>query len=186
MLSSEELLGLINGLAGAIHAQHQSSKEQSSRMQVQIQDLSKAVADLSTSMRSQSSPPTSTLRLPPLSLPDFTGSEFLDRFLDQLMQVLSSSNVAPRFWIPYLKQQCQKDSRAFDIISLYETQHKAEISDRTTTDEFRKLYDACLKTLPNQRGNKFKLFLLRTTQCVKTLPNLSRILLIVSWKLRTH
>ena len=100
----------------------------------------------------QSSPPASTLRLPPLSLPEFTGGEFLDRFLDQLTQVLVSSTVDPRIWIPYLKQQCQKDSRAFDIISSYETQHKAENSDKTTTDEFRKLYDACLKTLRNQRS----------------------------------
>ena len=134
----------IPGLVGAIRAQHQSSKEHSSRTQVQIQDFSKAVADLSTSVHSQSSPPASTLSLLPLSLPEFTGGEFLDRFLDQLSQVLSSSSVDPRFRIPYLKQQCQNDSRAFDTMSSYETQHKAEIFHKTSIEEFRKLYDACL------------------------------------------
>ena len=152
MATSEELIGIIGGLTDAIRAQHQSSKEVTSRTQDQIQELSQAVAELSTSVRTQSSNSASTLRLPPLSLPEFSGGECLDRFLDQISQVLSSSNVDPRFWIPYLKQQCQKDSRAFDIISSFEAVNKAKISTKTSKDEFLALYATCRQTLRAQRG----------------------------------
>ena len=152
MATSEELIGIIGGLIDAIRAQHQSSKEVTSRTQDQIQELSQAVAELSTSVRTQSSSSASTPRLPPLSIPEFSGGEFLDRFLDQISQVLSSSNVDPRFWVPYLKQQCQKDSRAFDIISSFEAANKAKISTKTSKDEFLALYATCRETLRAQRG----------------------------------
>ena len=80
MATSEELISIIGGLTDAIRAQHRSSKEVTSRTQDQIQELSQAVAELSTSVRTQSSSSASTLRLPPLSLPEFSGGEFLDRF----------------------------------------------------------------------------------------------------------
>ena len=102
MATSEELIGIIGDITDAVRAQHQSSKNVTSRTQDQIQEHSQAVTELSTSVRTQSSSSASTLRLPPLSLPKFTGGEFLDRFLDQISQVLSFSNVDQRFWIPYL------------------------------------------------------------------------------------
>ena len=80
MATSEEVISIIGGLTDAIRAQHRSSKEVASRTQDQIQELSQAVAELSTSVRTQSSSSASTLRLPPLSLPEFSGGEFLDRF----------------------------------------------------------------------------------------------------------
>ena len=84
MATSEELIGIIGGLTDAIRAQHQSSKEVTSRTQDQIQELSQDVAELSTSVRTQSSYSASTLRLPPLSLPEFSGGECLDRFVDHV------------------------------------------------------------------------------------------------------
>ena len=68
MASPEELLGLINGRARAIREQHQSSKQLTSCTQVQINELSKAMAELSRSVHSQPSSSngfhvTSTVRM---------------------------------------------------------------------------------------------------------------------------
>ena len=84
MATSEELIGINGDLTDAVRAQRQSSKKVTSRTQDQIQEHSQAVPELSTSVRTQFSSSASTLRLLPLSLPKFTGGEFLDRFLDQI------------------------------------------------------------------------------------------------------
>ena len=152
MVSSEELLDLINGIAGAICTQHQSSKKNSLLTHKFKPRIYQTCCRLIYLHVFSASPSASTLYLHPLSLPEFTGGEILDPFLDQLSQVLSSSNVDPQFWIPYLKHQCQKDSYASDIILSFEKQHRAEISNKTTTGEFLKLYDACLQTLRNQHS----------------------------------
>ena len=151
MTSSEELFGLIHGLAGAIRDQHASSKDTIASTQQQIQDLSQAVAESSTSVRSRD-PGQATLRLPPLSLPEFTGGEYIDRFAEQLTQVLHSSNIHSKFWIPYLKQQCQKDSRAFDVICSFELSQASNLSPLTSAEEFSALYEECLQQLCMQRG----------------------------------
>ena len=145
MASPEELLGIIQGLTGTIKEQHKVS----SATQRQIQELSSSVAELSTSLRSQE---PSALRLPPLYLPEFSGGENVDRFSEQFTQVLQSSSVDPKYWIPYLKQQCQKDSRAFDIICSFELANASKANTKTSPEEFRALYDACLKSLCLQRG----------------------------------
>ena len=64
-------------------------------MQKQIQQLSTAVADLSKFIRSQE-PVQTALRLPSQSLPEFTSAENIDRFSEQLTQVLQSTQVNPR------------------------------------------------------------------------------------------
>eukprot|EP00794_Sanderia_malayensis_P021062 gene21062-biopygen14629 len=154
MASPEELLGLINGLAGAIRDQHHASREVTGTTQQQISDLSHAVNELSASVRSRGDQQSqAALRLPPLTLPEFTGGELqIDRFCEQLSQVLSSSNTHAKFWLPYLKQQCQKDSRAFDIICSFELSNASRISHKTSSDEFLSLYDECLQLLRLQRG----------------------------------
>ncbi len=76
----------------------------------------------------------------------------IHRFCEQLTQVLSSSNISTKFWIPYLKQQCQKDSRAFDIVCSFELSNVNSISTKTSNEEFRSLYHECIATLCTQRG----------------------------------
>lgn len=63
MASPEELLGLIQGLTGAIRERHNSSKEITWHAQQQIQYLSTAVRDLSASLTSRE-PSQTALRLP--------------------------------------------------------------------------------------------------------------------------
>ena len=145
MASPEELLCIIQGLTGTIKEQHKVS----STTRRQIHELSSSVAELSTSLRSRK---PSALRLPPLYLPEFSGGENLDRFSEQYTQVLQSSSVDPKYWIPYLKQQCQKDSRAFDIICSFELANAGKTTTKTSPEEFRALYDACLKSICLQRG----------------------------------
>ena len=152
MTSPEEVLGIVKGLADVVRDHHHSSKEVTNQTQQQIQELSHAVTDLSLSIRARDASPHQSIRLPPLSLPQFTGAEPIDRFAEQLTQVLATSGVSPRLWLTYLKQQSQKDSRAFDIICAFETSNATKFTSKTTPDEFRTLYDQCLHNLCSQRG----------------------------------
>ena len=65
------------------------------------------------------------LRLPQVNLPSFTGEQIddLERFLQQLTTLLISSGVPSRHYVTYLKQQIQKDARAYDAVSQAEEQH---------------------------------------------------------------
>ena len=147
----EEVLGLVNGLAAVVKDQQTVAKDVTSETQKQIQDLSKAVHDLSQTMRSKDAS-SSPLRLPQLTFPEFTGKENLDRFAEQLTNVLVSSGVSPKFWFTYLKQQCQKDARAFDIVCTFERTHASQITEKSTHDEYVQFYDRCLALLARQRG----------------------------------
>ena len=94
-VSHEEVLGLINGLALSVHEQHRSNKEQHAATAQHLEKLSEVVEELA---QNANVPRTgATLRLPNLTLPEFTGREPLDRFLDQISQVLKSSGVPPKF-----------------------------------------------------------------------------------------
>ena len=151
MSTIEEVVGLVGGLAEVVKSQQHTTKEITAETQRQLQSLSKAVADLSLSVRPQNSS-SSTLRLPQLILPEFTGREPLDRFIEQLTYILSSTSVSPKFWLNYLKQQCQKDARAFDIVCKFESEKAIQFSSTRTSDEFMTLYDQCLATLTAHRG----------------------------------
>ena len=78
------------------------------------------------------------------------GKENLDRFIKQLTSLLQSSGVSPRFWVTYLKQQTQKDARAYDALIEAEKQHKNLLGatpDIASPAEFGKYFDACVETL---------------------------------------
>ena len=47
--------------------------------------------------------PQQALPLPNLILPEFTGREDLDRFLDQMSTLLEASGVPPQHWLPFVK-----------------------------------------------------------------------------------
>ena len=149
-MAAGEVVGIIKGLADVVKEQQAASKDTFSTTQQQIQDLSAAVQALSDTVAT-SSASNSTLRLPQLTLPEFTGREDLNRFAEQLTNVLASSGVSAKFWFTYLTQQCRKDARAFDIICNYETTNASKIHDKTSNDEYLAFYDKCLTRLTTQR-----------------------------------
>ena len=150
--SPEEVLGLINGLAGVVKNNQILQNEASKAAAEQLSVLSKAVADLSQTVAALKPPSSSTAsRLPNLSLPNFTGKEDLDRFAEQLTAVLHSSGVPPFQWLPYLKQQVAKDAYAYDIICSQESKSSCPSLD-ASADDHRQWFEVCLRVLLDQRG----------------------------------
>ena len=152
MAKVEEVLGLVHGLASVVKDQQAASQDANSHTQASIQALSDAVQKLSIAVSSKESMTASPLRLPQLTSPEYTGREDLDRFAEQLTHVLSSSGVSAKYWFLYLKQQCQKDARAFDIICSFETDSTFKLPEKATNDEHLNFYDKYLCYLQKQRG----------------------------------
>ena len=123
MSTIEEVLGVIQGLARVVKDQQATNRDLITNTQKQIDDLTSAVQELSAAVGKQDNASSSPLRLPQITLPEFTGKENLDRFTEQLTHVLLSSGTAPNHWFTYLKQQCRRDARAFDIVCSFETDH---------------------------------------------------------------
>ena len=150
-MSADEILGLIKGL-GEVFKDHQTPwKDTASNTQQQIHEHSTTVQTLCKALRSKETISATSLRLPQLSLPEFTGREHLDRFAEHLTHVLLSSGVSPKFWVTYLKQQCQKDAHAFEYICFIESSHALRLSKKTTKEEFISYFDRCLANLTAHR-----------------------------------
>ena len=97
----------------------------------------------------------SGLRLPNVTLPEFTGKHNLDRFMAQIGNLLLSSGVSIRFWLTYLKQQCQKDSRTFDVLIAAEKEHSHILGSdpyKATDAEYDNYYKACVTVLKAKCG----------------------------------
>ena len=74
--------------------------------------------------------------MPNLIVPEYTGKLPLERFINQMESLLHLSGVPFKFWTTYFKQQCQKDSRAYDALDEAETSFAAILdSDTTKTTE---------------------------------------------------
>ena len=144
-------VSLIKRLADAVKDQQIASKDSFLKNQQQIKDLSTAVQAISKTLGTKNASST-RLRLPQLTLPKYTGWENLDRFADQLINVLSSSGVAAKFWLTYLKQQCRNDAHSFDIICNFDATHASKLSEKTSQAEYLQLYDQCLTLFTRQRG----------------------------------
>ena len=68
--------------------------------------------------------------------PEYMGKSQLERFINQMQSLLRLSRVSFKFWTTYFKQQCQKDSRAYNALAEAETSFVASlVSDTTTTTE---------------------------------------------------
>ena len=68
--------------------------------------------------------------------PEYTGKPPLERFINPMESLLRLSRVPFKFWTTYFKQQCQKDSRAYNALAAAETSFAATLdSDTTTTTE---------------------------------------------------
>ena len=122
----EEVLGMIQGLASAMQTSFDAQKATTK----QVTEIANSLKDLA---EAQSKPSVSQgLRLLPVHLPTFKGDlqDNLSRFLEHFKSIISTSAISPRFYVANLKQQCESDVRAFDIICKAEQDHfKAYIPD---------------------------------------------------------
>ena len=111
---------MIKGLADVVKSSHDAQKSQ----QEEIRALADSMKDLATSTAKTTSAP-SGLRLPPVNLPVFKGDpqDKFERFLENFVSIISTSNISPRYYVLYLKQQCQFDIRSFEIITHAEKEH---------------------------------------------------------------
>ena len=146
-----ETLGFIKGLAKVVQQQHQSQKNTAQH----LQELVMTVEQLTQTLTPVVSGSIQGLRLPNLVLPKYTSKTDLDHFFDQIQHLLETSGVHPKFWVTFIKQQCQKDSRAYDALSESEKLHQAILEPdlmKTSEDEYRTYFTECLKTLHEKRG----------------------------------
>ena len=161
MVTVEELSGVVQGLAQVVKEQITQNKLAQGATDKQIQDLTSAVSELTQSSHSGSTHSTErpqTLRLPQVDLPSFTGkpNEDLERFLEQLTNLLLSFGVPSRYFVTYLKQQVQSDSRPYDTIRQAEEEHSNILhTDDDTQPSYKHLLDyfnAIKETLLKKRG----------------------------------
>lgn len=152
---TEEILGLIQGLAGVVKTNQVAQNDACLQTSQQIAELSQAVAEL-TAKTHAPSPSSATPRLPQLSLPEFSNEENLDRFLDQLRAILVSSGIPANLWLLYLKQQCSKDARSYDLISEHEQHVDAPRSMpnmKTMLSGLKNASRRCIATAESPRTN---------------------------------
>ena len=155
MAVADETAGMIKGLAEVVQNQQILQNTAMKETTAQLKQLSETVATLTQSLP-PAGPTGTSLRLPNLVLPKYTGKEHLDRFLEQLQTIFQSSDVPAKFWLTYLKQQTQQDSRAYDAICTAEKEHAAKIlgpdPSKTSPAKFAKLYKQCVDALKLKRG----------------------------------
>ena len=187
MATVEELTGLLKGLADVVKSQQQANATALQRTTEQLQNFSSTVETLSKTIITPQTTPTQSsndspagLRLPNITLPIYTGIENLDRFIDQITSLLQSSGVAPRYHVTYLKQQTQKDARAYDALCEAEKLHKNLLGDqpgKASPAEFTKYYDAVWKPFAqnaaNRGINRLETYFTSITPCNKGTKNLS-------------
>ena len=145
----EELLGLIQGLTSAVKATHDNQKT----TQQNIQEIADIVKDLATTKPFHND----SLRLPPVHLPTYKGdpTEKLKRFLEHFTGIITASAISPCHYVAYLKQQCQQDIRAFDIIAAAEKEFAAKLlkdPEKASPEEHQAYFDAVKNALLSQRG----------------------------------
>ena len=160
----EETLGLIKGLAEVVQKQQAAQKaqneahlqamekthEQLTQLYQSVDILSKALPKSSASLGASQA---QGIRLPNVTLPEYAGKQNLDRFLTQMESLLKSSAVPVKFWLTYLKQQCQKDSRAHYALLEAETKY-SKIFDpvKASDDEHYIHFTNCITLLKEKSG----------------------------------
>ena len=145
-MSNEETVGILNGLAHVIKEQVAANKARGD----EIASLAAAVKDLKDFVGNSIS--SSGLRLPNLTLPEFTGNEDLDRFVEQFTNILQASGTDFRHHFTYLKQQCRKDARAFDFLCTWEQEHFQKLPHTPSKADFEKYFRNAIRALQAHRG----------------------------------
>ena len=78
MATAKEVLGIIQGLAKVVKDQQAINRDLAPSTQQQIEDLASSVKELSLAIGMKDHATGSPLRLPQLTLPEYTGKENLD------------------------------------------------------------------------------------------------------------
>ena len=147
----EEVLGMIQGLASAMQTSFDAQKATTK----QVMEIANSLKDLAEAQSKPSVP--QGLQLRPVHLPTFKGNpqDNLSQFLEHFKSIISTSAVSPRFYVAYLKQQCESDVRAFDIICKAEQDHfKAYIPDpkKASDAEYLTYFEQITDKLSKKRG----------------------------------
>ena len=157
-----ETLGLIKGLAEVVKSQHSAHKaEQEAHLKSMkatnehISNLTATVEGLSKQIPKSTATNNQGYACKNLILPKYKGKQPLEHFINQMESLLCSSGVPFKFWTTHFKQQCQKDSRAYDALAEAETSFAATLgsdTSKTTEDQYKKHYEQCIKTLKEKHG----------------------------------
>ena len=109
------------------------------------------------------------LRLPNITLPEFTGKEDLDRFLEQFTNVLQASGADFRHHFTYFKQECRKHAQAFHFLCIWEQEHFPKLqrapSKLILKSIFEMVLTPCKHTKEFRRISKYGIYLPHTTRC---------------------
>ena len=149
-MDAAQTLEVIKGLMAVVQEQSNAMKDTTD----QIKQLAATVENL-TKSQPQSQPQSMGLRLPNLVLPEFTGKEPLDCFLERIQSLLITSNVSIQYWLTYLTLQCQKDSRAYDALNSAHEEHQKMLGPdvmKAGPAEYKALFAACVQDLQDKRG----------------------------------
>ena len=110
-----ETLGLIKGLAEVVKSQHSAHKaEQEAHLKAMkatnehISNLIATVEGLSKQIPKSTATNNQGLRLPNLILPEYTGKQPLEHFINQMESLLRLSGVPFKFWTTYFKQDAKR------------------------------------------------------------------------------
>ena len=149
-------LGLIKDLAEVVKSKHSAHKtEQEAYLKAMkatsehISNSTAAVEGLSKQIPKSTATNNQGIRLPNLVLPEYTGKQPSERFINQIESLVRSSGVPFKFWTTYFKQQCQKDSRGYDALAEAETSFAAILgsdTSKTTEDQYKNHHEQCIKT----------------------------------------
>ena len=145
-MSNEETVGILNGLTQVIKEQIAANKAQGD----EIASLAAAVKDLMDFVSNSAS--SSGLRLPNLTLPEFTGNEDHDRFLEESTNFLQASGADFRHHFTYLKQHCRKDARAFDFLCTWRQEHFPTLPRAPSKADSEKYFRNATRALQAHRG----------------------------------
>ena len=155
-----ETLGLIKGLAEVVKSQHSAGTQGRTggtlrNHEGNQRNLTATVEGLSKQIPKSTATSNQGLCLPNLILPKCMGKQPLEHFINQMESLLRSSGVPFKFWTTYFKQQCQKDSWAYDALAKAETSFAVTLgsdTSKTTEDQYKNNYEHCIKTLIEKRG----------------------------------
>ena len=111
--------------------------------------------DLATSAAKTTSAPPG-LRFLPVNFPVFKSDpqDKLERFLENFVIITSTSNISPRYYVSYLKQQCQYNIRTFDIMTNAEKEYFPKLiadPEKASPAEFKAYFDTIKQILLQRR-----------------------------------
>ena len=184
--TAAEAVGQMKGSAEIVKLQQTTQAIQQFETTTQLQQLSYTVHGYSQVIETTQTKPTpqQALCLLNLILPEFTGGEDLNRFLDQVSTLLEALGVRPQNCSTFVKQQCHCYLRAYDALLDAKKKHTfacvGSDPSKASPDDFIKFtkhtWVRSKKNAGNRRIRKSESCCLPITQCSKERTNLYQTL----------